>query len=117
MGVNISYKNKSPDLLNTKRSKSKTKLNLEFRNLLINYIDSFHNYNLINLKRINDNTDKDIIKVKLIFNNRSTSYNYTDSFVDDICTLIANDLRDGFGHNVWFDLKKGIFYFIVNNAN
>jgi hypothetical protein len=23
------------------------------------------------------------------------------------------DLRDGFGHNVWFDLKNGIFYFFV----
>ena len=100
MGVTISRKNKLPDLLNTKRSKSKTKLNLEFRNLLINYIDTFHNYNLFNLKRITENTDKDIIKVKLIFNNRSTSYNYMDSYVDDICSLIANDLRDGFGHNV-----------------
>ena len=113
MGVTISRKNKLPDLLNTKRSKSKSKLNLEFRNLLINYIDSFHNYKLFNLKRITENTEKDIIKVKLIFNNRSTSYNYMDSYVQDICTLIANDLRDGFGHNVWFDLKNGIFYFFV----
>ena len=40
MGVTISRKNKLPDLLNTKRSKSKTKLNLEFRNVLIQYIDS-----------------------------------------------------------------------------
>jgi 6-phosphogluconate dehydrogenase len=90
MGVTISRKNKLPDLLNTKRSKSKTKLNLEFRNVLIHYI-----------------------KVKLTFNNHSTSYNYMDSYVEDICTLIANDLRDGFGHNVWFDLKNGIFYFFV----
>jgi hypothetical protein len=40
MGVTISRKNKLPDLLNTKRSKSKTKLNLEFRNVLIHYINS-----------------------------------------------------------------------------
>jgi hypothetical protein len=104
MGVTISRtisrKNKLPDLLNTKRSKSKTKLNLEFRNVLIHYIDSFHNYKLFNLKRITHNTDKDVIK-------------YMDSYVEDICTLIANDLRDGFGHNVWFDLKNGIFYFFV----
>lgn len=113
MGITISRKNKLPDLLNTKRSKSKSKLNLEFRNLLINYIDSFHNYKLFNLKRISDHNEKDIIKVKLIFNNRSTSYNYMDSYVIDICSLIANDLRDHFGHNVWFDLKNGIFYFFV----
>ena len=63
MDDTISHKNKSPDLLNTKRSKSKSKLNLEFRNVLIQYIDSFHNYKLFNLKRITENTDKDIIKV------------------------------------------------------
>ena len=83
-------------------------------NVLIHYIDSFDNYKLFNLKRITENTDKDVIKVKLTFNNRSTSYNYMDSYVEDICTLIANDLRDGFGHNVWFDLKNGIFYFFVS---
>jgi hypothetical protein len=41
MGVTISRKNKLPDLLNTKRSKSKTKLNLEFRNVLIHYISLY----------------------------------------------------------------------------
>jgi len=113
MGVIISRKNKLPDLLNSKRSKSKTNINSDLKTNLINYIDSFRSYKLFTLKRITDNTESNVIKVRLCFNNQATSFNYMDSYIADFCTDLTNDLRDRFGHNIWFDLKNGIFYFFV----
>ena len=106
-------KNKLPDLLNIKRSKTKPNINLEFKNKLINYIDSSKNYKLFKLKRITDHTESDVIKAILFFNNQDTSFNYMDSYVAHLCTELTNDLRDAFGRNIWFDLKDGIFYFFV----
>ena len=113
MVKSFSVKTKFPDLLNIKRSKSKANIDSEFKKRLINYIDSFKNYKLFKLKRITDDTESNVIKAKLSFNNEDTSFNYMDSYIADFCTDLANDLRDDFGRNIWFDLKNGIFYFFV----
>ena len=36
-----------------------------------------------------------------------------DDEARDICTCLAEDLRDLFGHNVYFDLKHGRLQFVV----
>ena len=113
MKINYLNKNTIPNFINKKRSKFTSKLNLKFKNDLIQFIDSFTTYDNFKLERILNNSDKDIIKVNLIYYNYYTDFNYFDLNVENLCTFIANELRDLIGHNIWFDLKNGIFYFFV----
>lgn len=106
-----------PELLNKERSKKHIKFyqNDNFfnnRNEIIEYIDNFQHFNLFSLKRVQP-YNHELIKTQLRFKNNITSFNYMDEYVRELCCLIAHDLRDQIGKNIFFDLKNGYFYFFI----
>ena len=52
-----------------------------------------------------------LFPIGLMFENDKFDVN-----VENLCSFIANELRDLIGHNIWFDLENGIFYFFVGNV-
>ena len=54
-----------------------------------------------------------IIRIKLLEYNNLTDYEYFDDEVREITSIIANELRDLFNKNMFFNLINGIFYFYI----
>ena len=102
----------NPDLLNKRRNKSNINKLICLENDIIEYIDNFDNFYSFSLKRC-EPYNNEHIKTKLYFNNLDTSFNYTDKYVADLCSFLANDLRDQLEKNIFFDLRDGYFYFFI----
>ena len=76
-----------------------------FRNV---YYENF-TFNLCFPRHIPQN----IIRIKLLENNKITNYEYWDEEVREISSIIATELRDLFNKNIFFNLINGIFYFYI----
>tara|TARA_B100001093_G_C26624950_1_gene926332 strand:+ start:91 stop:402 length:312 start_codon:yes stop_codon:yes gene_type:complete len=102
---------KSEPIINKDRSKLKIR-NKDIKNDLLNYLDDIGSYKGFSIKKsyiFNNN----VIITKLLYNNKETTYNYMDDSVRSLCSIIALDLRDIIGKSIFFDLRKGEFYFYV----
>lgn len=96
--------------INKKRNKNKINKQILI-NDIIDYLDSRESYQGFSIKK-KYITNNNFILTKLLYLNKETVYNYMDTKVREICSIIANDLRDILGKNLFFDLKNGdlIFY-------
>jgi len=91
---------------------NKYKLNKKvMREYLIEYLNKTKTYNGFSIEK-EIITENNFVKTNLLYLNNYSNYNYMDNNVREICTLLANDLRDILNKNFFFDLQYGklIFY-------
>ena len=101
----------SEPTINKDRSKLKIKKK-NIKNDLLDYLDNTESYKGFSIKKsyiFNNN----VIIAKLLYNNKETTYNYMDDCVRSLCSIIALDLRDIIEKSIFFDLRKGEFYFYI----
>ena len=48
-----------------------------------------------------------VIRAKLFYMGRPSKFNYFDERVMDFCHILAEDMREVAGRNVFFDLREG----------
>ena len=56
---------------------------------------------------------KNLVYITLLKNNKKCYYNYLDDEVREICKILANDLKDIFNKNIYFDLINGELNFFL----
>ncbi len=98
--------------INKDRSKLRINTQANIINDLLDYLDNTETYKGFSIKK-NYITKDNIIITKLLYYKKETKYNYLDYEVRSLCSIIAHDLRDIIGKNVFFDLNNGIFYFYI----
>ena len=94
-------------------NRNKYKLNKEvMREYLIEYLNKTKTYNGFSIEK-EFITENNFVKTKLLYLNNYSNYNYMDNNVREICTLLANDLRDILNKNFFFDLQYGTLIFYI----
>lgn len=98
--------------LNIQRSKLRINNQSILINELLDYLDNTKTYKGFSIKK-NYIVKNNIIITKLLYYNNETKYNYLDIDVRSLCSIIAHDLRDIIGKNIFFDLNNGEFIFYI----
>ena len=78
---------------------------------LFNYLrefNTFHNYSIDNLEKINNTLVGDIK-----YYNRFTNKNYMDASIRDFTKVLSDELRDVVGKNIFYDINYGIIIIYI----
>lgn len=102
----------TPKNINSLHCKFKKKRNVNIKKEILNYINLSEPYHGFSLKYKYCIENK-LINAKLLLNKKETTYNYMDPYVRKVCTIIAHELRDYIGNNIFFDLKDGEINFYI----
>lgn len=98
--------------INKYRSKLRINTQVNIINELLDYLDNTKTYKGFSIKK-NYIVKNNIIITKLLYYNNETKYNYLDIDVRSLYSIIAHDLRDIIGKNIFFDLNNGEFIFYI----